>query len=297
MKDKRIGVLMGGPSAEREISLRTGTAVRDALERGGYTAIGIDWTGQESPAKLLRDAKIDVVWLALHGTLGEDGCIQGLLECEHIPYTGSNVLASALGMDKVASKRIFDHFGIKTPEWRVWSNDFTPKFPCVVKPSREGSSVGVTIVIDPKDWPAALAAAQKCHGEVMVEQYIKGRDLSVAVLDDAVLGTVEIKPAVEFYDYEAKYQRKDTQYLVPAPLPPDADKAARDLTLAAHKALGCAGATRSDLVYDGTDVWMLEVNTLPGMTATSLIPKIAKHAGMTYEQLVERILLTARLHA
>jgi D-alanine-D-alanine ligase len=297
VKSKRIGVLMGGPSAEREVSLRTGAAVRDALERRGYSAVAVDWTGGESAAQLLRDARIDVVWLALHGTLGEDGCIQGLLECERIPYTGSGVLASALGMDKIASKQIFEQAGIQTPQWQLFSSDLTARFPCVVKPSREGSSVGVTIVTDPKDWPGAIAAAQKCHGEVMVEAYVKGRDLSVAVLDDTVLGTVEIKPAVEFYDYEAKYQRKDTQYLVPAPLPPYADARARELTLMAHRALGCSGATRSDLVYDGKDVWMLEVNTLPGMTATSLIPKIAQHAGMSYDELVERILLSARLHA
>src|SRR5215467_9841134 len=161
MKDKRIGVVMGGPSAEREISLRTGTAVRDALEKAGYTAIGIDWTGEQSVSKLLRDAKIDVVWLALHGTLGEDGCIQGLLECERIPYTGSGVLASALGMDKIASKKVFDGLHVATPAWTVYRSETDAErfdFPLVVKPSRQGSSVGLSLVRRGSELALALEA-------------------------------------------------------------------------------------------------------------------------------------------
>jgi D-alanine-D-alanine ligase len=300
MTGKRIAVVMGGPSAEREVSLRTGAAVRDALVRRGYDTVAIDWTGDASLAQLLRDAKAEAVWLALHGTFGEDGCVQGLLECERIPYTGSGVLASALGMDKAASKRIFDHFAIATPAWTLYRDEKDARaigLPIVVKPSREGSSVGVTIVHEEGQFDGALSTAQKCHGDVLLETYIKGRDLSVAVLDDAVLGTVEIKPAVALYDYQAKYERKDTQYLVPAPLDETTAAKVSDLALRAHRALGCAGATRSDLVIgeDGR-AWVLEVNTLPGMTATSLLPKIARHAGLSYDDLVERILQSARVH-
>jgi len=301
VKDKRIGVIMGGPSSEREVSLRTGGAVLQALKNRGYDAVAIDWTADRSLGELVRTTRIEVAWIALHGTWGEDGCVQGLLECERIPYTGSGVLASALGMDKVQSKRIFDHFAIATPSWALYRSQRdldAVGLPVVVKPSREGSSVGITIVADVAQLQAALAAAQKYHGEVLLERYIKGRDISVAVLDDAVLGTVEIRPAVPFYDYEAKYQRKDTQYLVPAPLDEKSDATARDLALRAHRALGCAGATRSDLlVGEDARVWMLEVNTLPGMTATSLLPKIARHAGLSYDDLCERILLGAGLYA
>jgi D-alanine-D-alanine ligase len=301
VKGKRVGVVMGGPSAEREISLRTGKAVHAALARRGYNAITIDWGAARSLGAELRAEHVEVVWLALHGTLGEDGCVQGLLECERIPYTGSGVLASALGMDKVASKRMFDQFAIATPRWSLYRDDKDVDalgLPLVVKPSREGSSVGVTIVRDRDALSAALDAARAAHGEVMLEEYIDGHDLSVGVLDDAVLGTVEIRPAVPFYDYQAKYERKDTKYLVPAPLDEPADAKLRDLALRAHRALGCSGATRTDLVsaQDGR-IFVLEVNTLPGMTATSLLPKMAAHVGMSYDELCERILAGARLHS
>jgi D-alanine-D-alanine ligase len=298
---KRIGVIMGGPSAEREVSLRTGAGVLAALEKRGHDAVAIDWTPDRSLAEHLRSERVQIAWIALHGTLGEDGCVQGLLECERIPYTGSGVLASALGMDKTASKRMFDQFAIASPPWAIYRSQADVEsigLPLVVKPSREGSSVGVSIVRESAELAPALGAAQKCHGEVLIEKCIDGRDVQVAVLDDAVLGTVEVRAAGKFYDYEAKYQRTDTQYLVPAPLDPITDEKARDLALRAHRAIGAAGATRTDLMIgqDGR-VWVLEVNTLPGMTATSLLPKIARHAGLSYEDLVERILASARLRA
>jgi D-alanine-D-alanine ligase len=299
VKNKRIGVLMGGPSSEREVSLNTGRGVAAALAGLGYDVAAVDWTGDL--ATQLREARVEVVWNALHGTWGEDGCVQGLCEVLRLPYTGSGVLASAVAMDKILSKRLFAAAGIGVPEWRIVR---TPAecapigLPCVIKPSREGSSVGVTIVRRAEDLPAALAAAARCHGEVLCERYVKAHEVQVGILDDEPLGTVEIRPAVEFYDYEAKYLRKDTQYLCPAPLSPEREAAIKALGLRAHQALGCATYSRVDfLMTDAGETFVLEVNTLPGMTATSLIPKMAAQAGLTYAAVCERILAGARLRA
>jgi D-alanine-D-alanine ligase len=300
-----VGVLMGGLSSEREVSLKTGANVHKALLEKHYEAVAIDWAEGTDVPTLVRDAKVDVAWIALHGTWGEDGCVQGLLECLRIPYTGSSVLASALAMDKALSKRIFGDEGIPTPAWRpLGPNDdaaaaaATFGYPVVVKPSREGSTVGITIVEKPGKLAEAVALARKCHGETLLEKYIPGRELSVGVLDGEVLGTVEIRPRVAYYDYEAKYLRGDTEYLVPAPLAPAHELAVKQSALDAYRALACAGHARVDLrgSPDG-QVFVLEVNTLPGMTGTSLLPKIAAHAGLDYPTLVERILLSARLHA
>jgi D-alanine-D-alanine ligase len=295
---------MGGLSSEREVSLNTGRPVLAALVSRGHDAVGIDWAAGTHLPTLLAEAKVNVVWNALHGTFGEDGCVQGLLECLQIPYTGSGVLASALAMDKVLSKRILDQTGVPTPRWAlvpqrpdgVDTLDFPT--PCVVKPSREGSSVGVSIVRDRADLPGAVALARGHRGVVLVEEYVKGPEISVGVLDDEVIGTVQIQPAKEFYDYEAKYLRDDTIYTVPAPLAPEVDAQVRAHALSAHKLFGCAGYSRVDLlVGPGGKPQVLEVNTLPGMTDHSLIPKIARHAGIDYAELVVRILRTAALRA
>jgi D-alanine-D-alanine ligase len=311
--DRRIAVVMGGLSAEREVSLNTGRGVLRALLERGRDAVGIEWSDGQDLGALLRDARAAVVWNALHGTYGEDGCVQGLLECLKIPYTGSGVLASALAMDKVLSKRLFDAARIPTPRWAVlgaidpsprrlgggWalpcgSDDFS--FPLVIKPSREGSTVGVTIVKEPDGVAPAIAEARRCHGEVMVEEYIAGREASVAILDEEVLGSVEIRPRREFYDYEAKYQSGDTEYLVPPTYPADVSAACEDAARRAYLALACRGHARVDARIDaGGRPFILEVNTLPGMTGTSLLPKIAAHRGMDYATLVERILASAGL--
>ena len=304
-KSKKIGVLMGGDSTEREISLRTGAGVHRALLEKGYDAVAIDWTPRSDLPALLRRDGVEVVWNALHGTYGEDGCVQGLLECARIPYTGSGVLGSALAMDKVLSKTVFEKEGIPTPPWKVAGRDGDPSsiarwsgYPVVVKPSREGSTVGVTIVRDEKDLAAAVGEAHGHHGVVMIERYIPGREASVAILDDAVLGTVEIRPKSGFYDYRAKYLTGDTEYLVPAPFPAEVERAACEASLKAHLSLGCAGHSRVDLrVQESGEVWVLEVNTLPGFTETSLVPKIGRHAGMDYGTVVERILFSAALRA
>jgi D-alanine-D-alanine ligase len=299
----KIGVLMGGLSAEREVSLNTGKGVLAALLEKGHDAVGIDWTPELDLVASLRG--VGKVWLALHGTYGEDGCVQGLLEILKIPYTGSGVLASALAMDKVLSKEVFLRRGVPTPEYTVLGPEADPVavtrpfgFPVVVKPSREGSTVGVTIVKGPGELAAAVELSRRCHGETMVEHFVPGRELSVGVLDGEVLGTVEIRTNAAFYDYEAKYKTATNEYLVPAPVPAGVDQSINAAALSAYRALGCTGHARVDVRLDPQDrPWVLEVNTLPGMTGTSLLPKIAKHRGMDYAALVDRILRLARLHS
>lgn len=299
---KRVGVIMGGPSAEREVALASGRRVADALSERGHSVAAIDWTGADQNLwSDLRRERVEIAFVALHGTLGEDGCIQGLLECAGIPYTGSGVLASALAMDKVASRRVFDEASIETPRWTVYQGPADVQrigLPLVVKPSREGSSVGISIVRDEAYIEPALHLARRLHGVVLLEEFVAGREIEVAVLDGEVLGDVEVRPATEFYDYAAKYQRTDTQYLVPAPLSAAERQLCHDLARRAHAALGCAGVTRTDLLLSPTGrAVCLEVDTLPGLTDRSLVPKIAQHAGIDFALLCERILATAALKA
>jgi D-alanine-D-alanine ligase len=301
-RGKRVGVIMGGPSSERDVSLNSGRGILNALKTKGYDAVAIDWKGgADGLGEAIRREKIDVAWIALHGTWGEDGCVQGLLECYMVPYTGSGVLASSLAMDKIATRRVFDTESIESPRWRRYhgpADSARIGFPMVVKPSSEGSSVGVSIVKDPSLLQPALDEAKKYHGVPLLEEYVKGREINVGVLDDEALGEVEIRPAKEFYDYEAKYLRDDTQYLVPAPITDEERRTLHTLAVRAHKALGCAGATRVDLILAETGrAVCLEINTLPGMTDHSLLPKIAAHRGMDYATLVERILDSASLKA
>jgi D-alanine-D-alanine ligase len=306
LKTKRVGVLMGGLSQERDVSLRTGAAVSKALRSLGYDVVDID-VGKDLPAKLAAE-KVGVAWLALHGRYGEDGCIQGLLESLFIPYTGSGVLASALGMEKVFAKQMFATHGIPTPPYKVFSDaqsareaaDSLPfPFPVVVKPSREGSSVGVHVCKTKDAYLAAVDDASKYAGFLLVERFIKGREVQGAVLDNQALGVIEVRVAREFYDQEAKYKAgSGTQYLFPAPLPADQYARVNEVCLGAHKALGCSGASRSDvIVTEGGEVFVLETNTLPGMTETSLLPKIAAGGGIDFPTLCERILLGASLKA
>jgi len=301
-KGKRIGVIMGGPSSERDVSLNSGRGALAALKQKGYDAVGIDWKGHaDDLGASLRREKIEAAWLAFHGVYGEDGCVQGLLECYGIPYTGSSVLASAIAMEKMATRRIFDQESIESPRWRRYHGPADAArigFPLVVKPSAEGSSVGVSIVKEQSKLQAAVDEARKWKGVVLVEEFVKGREINVGILDDEALGEVEIRPATEFYDYEAKYLRNDTQYFVPAPITDSERRMLHDLAVRAHKALGCSGATRVDLILaEGGRAVCLEINALPGMTDHSLLPKIAAHRGMDYATLVERILDSAALHA
>jgi D-alanine-D-alanine ligase len=302
LKERRIGVLMGGRSSEREISLQSGEAVLEALKARGYDAVGLD-VGLDVCAQLSQ-REIEVAFIALHGRYGEDGCIQGLLESLEIPYTGAGVLASAMAMDKVVAKRLFEIQDIPTPPWALARSGEAAEaialgFPLVVKPRAEGSSVGLKIVAD----EAALNAHLLQLGEeTLVEAYITGREFSVAVIGEGkaarVLGNVEIRAAAGLYDYEAKYQRDDTEYLVPAPVSADISEAMGEFALKAHRLLQCTGATRSDFRYAGDGApLLLEINTLPGLTSHSLLPKIAVHTGLSYEGLVEDIACQAAVKA
>jgi D-alanine-D-alanine ligase len=300
---RRVAVVMGGLSAEREVSLSTGAGVVAALQERSWDVVAIDWQPGTSLARLLEQSGAAVVWNALHGTWGEDGAVQGLCACLQLPCTGSGILASALAMDKVMSKRIFESNGVPTPRWHLLPHEPAERerdaladwpLPYVVKPAYEGSSVGVSIIDERAQLDDALATARQYHGPVIIEDYIAGTEVFVGILNGRALGSVEVRPATRFYNYEAKYKRSDTQYLIPPELPAPVIERAQTLALAAYNALGCTGHARPDLrVSTAGEVFVLEVNTLPGMTKTSLLPKIARSIGMDYPTLCEHILETA----
>lgn len=294
---KRVAVLMGGLSAEREVSLVSGAACAKALRELGYDVTEIDM--QADIAAKLAVAKPDFVFNALHGRFGEDGCVQGLLEILNIPYTHSGVLASSIAMDKPMAKKIFGLAGLRCPAGRVLrlkdvSADPLPR-PYVLKPACEGSSVGVRIV-------AALdnrAYAQIIEGLgeelYLAEAYIPGRELTVAVLDGEALGVTELRVHSGFYDYENKYTDGKTEHLCPAPVPENIAQEAKDMAVRAHQALGCRGLSRCDFRYDENDgLYLLELNTQPGMTPLSLAPEQAKYRGMDFNELVRRIAATTQ---
>ncbi len=306
---KRIGVLAGGTSAEREVSLKSGKAVYQTLRNAGYDAVFIDVA--EGLFETLRREKVGIAFITLHGGLGENGAIQGFLEVLGIPYTGSGVLASALAMDKEASKKVFLHHGIPVAPFAVmpravfagWLSGgggpaLLPEvigagfaMPWVVKPAAEGSSIGVNIVRDAAAAADALEHAFAYGDRAIVEQYIRGAEVQIGILGDRVLGGVEVRPSREFYNYEAKYTAGLTEYILPPEISPTAYEALGGLALRAHTALGCAGATRIDFILaDGERPFILEVNTIPGMTETSLLPKIARLSGLEFIDLLEGIL-------
>jgi D-alanine-D-alanine ligase len=302
---KKVAVLYGGRSTEREVSLRTGAACAEALRAKGYDATLVD-VDLDVAAKL-RELRADVAFIALHGRWGEDGCIQGLLEAMAIPYTGSGVLASSVGMDKVVCKVLFRALGLAVTEYVVFApgraaevtvGDLPFGLPCVVKPSGEGSSVGVHLVKDAAALAAACKDAASFKGDVIVERFVKGKEIQVAVLDGKALGAIEVVPANEFYDYAAKYTAGTTQYFYPARISEAHTRKVMEAAELAHRGLGCAGVTRTDfiLTQDGVP-YVLEVNTLPGMTATSLVPKIAAGNGISFPELCERLLEGAALKA
>lgn len=301
MKYSRVGVIMGGWSAEREVSLNSGAAVADGLEASGYTVVRIDAT-RELPAQI-RAARVDAVFIALHGRWGEDGTVQGMLEVMGIPYTGSPPLASALAMDKERTRELLAAAGVPVAKGAILRRGSAPELPkglavpVVVKPATEGSSVGVTIVHDLGEYPAALESAWRCADRAVIETYIAGIEINTAILDGAVLGSVEIEPHAEFYDYEAKYGPGGSSHHVPPRVQRSRVAPVEAAAVAAYAALGCAGAARVDLISpEGAPPVVLEVNTIPGMTKTSLLPEIAKHAGIEFPQLVARIVEGAKLH-
>jgi D-alanine-D-alanine ligase len=303
MQSRKVGVLLGGLSSEREVSLRTGEAVLAALRERGHDAIPIYVDHDVDVA--LRQEQIDVAFIALHGRMGEDGCIQGLLELLGIPYTGSDVMASALAMHKGKAKELFRLNNLPTPAYYSLTADDAADlpgvhgdfgFPCVVKPIREGSSVGVAIVHSLEELAPAVEKALCFDDEVLVERFVQGKEVSVAILDDRALGAVEIAPRAGFYDYQNKYTKGATDYFVPPRLSPERYRGVLAQALRAHIALGCTGATRVDMmVSDSGNEFILEVNTVPGLTPTSLLPKIADAAGISFGELCELMLAGASL--
>lgn len=294
----RLCVLKGGLSSEREVSLKTGAAVAAALRSCGHDVTEVDVERGEHLFHTLLNPRPDAVFNALHGTYGEDGCVQGMLELLRIPYTHSGVRASAVAMHKPTAKILFEAAGLRcaggeivTPEEAMRGHVLPP--PYVLKPVAEGSSVGVVIVLEGDAVPAASSLPS---GPLLAEHYISGRELSVAVLDGKALGAVEIRPKEGFYDYRNKYTSGMTEYLLPAPVDADVYREALAMAEAAHSALGCRGVTRSDIRYSDRDgrLYLLEINTHPGMTATSLVPKIAAQAGIRFEELADRLVKSAR---
>ena len=292
----RVAVLYGGKSAEREVSLKSGSEVLKALQAGGVDAFGID-VGDDLLQRLASE-KIDRAFIILHGRGGEDGSMQGLLECLGIPYTGSGILASALAMDKLRTKQVWQSLGLATPLHAVLSSEedcFSAAkelgFPLIVKPAHEGSSIGMAKVNSAQELVAAWKDAANYDSQVLVEQWIQGPEFTVAVLRDQVLPPIALGTPHSFYDYDAKYVASDTQYRIPCGLPADKEQELVELCARACEAVGIAGWGRVDVMQDEDgNFWLLEVNTAPGMTDHSLVPMAARAAGLDFQQLVLSIL-------
>ena len=298
-KNSVVGVLCGGMSTERDISLKSGQAVATALRGRGYQVVEID-VDQDTPSKL-RALQVDVAWIALHGAFGEDGCIQGMLEIMRIPYTGSGVRGSAIAMDKIATKKLLTDTEICMAKDQVWSPGAAIPtglgFPVVVKTPGGGSTIGIHMAKNQAELKRALEDCAGFEEDVLVEQFISGEEITVAVLDGQALPVVSIRPIDGFFDFAAKYQKGRTEYLVPAPIDPSTAQTAQRHAEIAFRAIGLSGVARADFIIDESGTpYFLEINTIPGMTATSLTPMSAGEAGMSFEDLVERQLQTAFLH-
>jgi len=300
MDKLHVAVLMGGWSSEREVSLSSGNGVADALESLGHRVTRVDM--DRDLAQRLAEASPDVVFNALHGVPGEDGAVQGLLDLMGLKYTHSGMATSVIAIDKELTKLVLVPHGIRMPAGRIirsadlYAADPIPR-PYVLKPVNEGSSVGVAIVTDEGNYghPISRETDGPWHHfeHLLAEPFIKGHELTVAVLGDRALGVTELKPVTGFYDYDAKYTDGLTEHIYPAPIPDDIREAALDMALRAHQLLGCRGTSRSDFRWDDEKgeegLYLLEVNTQPGMTPLSLVPEQAKHIGMSYAELVQKI--------
>ena len=288
---KRVAVLMGGWSAEREVSLVSGAAVSNILKKAGYQVTSIDVQRDMGSLLTRLFPKPDAVFNALHGRFGEDGCVQGLLDIIDIPYTYSGLLASAIAMDKPMSKRLFEKAGLRVAEHIIVSRedvlagDVIPR-PYVIKPTNEGSSVGVHIVTKGDNKQVFADGAWPYSVEVMAEAFIEGRELTVSVMGDRALAVTEITTEHGFYDYSAKYEKGGSLHVIPADIDKSVYDQAMQMAITAHQALGCRGVSRADFRYDGKTLYILEVNTQPGLTPMSLVPEQAAHAGISFEELV-----------
>jgi len=304
-KRMRVALLMGGSSSEREVSLKSGEQVEAALRRLGHEVITVD-PAVDSIA-VLADSRPDAAFIALHGRYGEDGCIQGALEMLGIPYTGSRVLASAVAMDKIVSKVLFNAAKVPTPPYVTVHRSDAPElglthaesigFPCVVKPSSQGSTVGITIVKESSALADALELAFRRDPDALIEKYIAGTEVTVGVLGTRTpraLPTLEIVPKNEFYDWDSKYTPGKSEHIVPARLPKPARAECERLAVEAHAALKCRGYSRVDMIVEPSgQVWVLEANTLPGLTQVSLLPDAARAEGISFDQLIQTILDSA----
>jgi D-alanine-D-alanine ligase len=297
----KVAVLMGGRSAERAVSLKSGAMVLAALKKKGVDAHAFD--PKERGLDALIRERFDRAFIILHGRYGEDGTVQGALELLGIPYTGSGVLASALAMDKWRTKLVWQSSGIPTPRSELLARDSDMQavatrlgLPLMVKPANEGSSIGMTKVKSASDLPEAHALAANYDRVVIAEAFVDGVELTAGILGDKPLPLIKLETPREFYDYEAKYQAEDTRYVIPCGLPPDAERIVQDEALFAFQTLGCRGWGRVDVMLDRSGKpYFLEVNTLPGMTDHSLVPMAARHAGLSFEDLCLRILELAKL--
>ena len=292
----RIGVLMGGESSERKISLKSGKAVYQALKKQSLDIVPLDI--RNNSLKKIKQSGISCAFIALHGKFGEDGTIQKMLESLHIPYTGSGAIASYLCLDKIASRHIFKHHNIPVPEydilnrksWKRCLKRLNLEFPVVVKPSSQGSSIGVTFVDKASKIKRAINLAFKYDQAIIIEKYIKGREITVGVLEDEPLPVVEIVPKKNFFDFQAKYEKGKSDYVVPAKIPQRHYKQAQALGLLAHRALGCRTFSRVDMILSRGTPFVLEVNSIPGLTSTSLLPMAAKAKGVSFEKLCLKII-------
>lgn len=305
IRHTHIGVLMGGVSREREVSLRTGRAIYDALRTKHYRVSAIDVTG--SIAQTLRERKIASAFIALHGKGGEDGTIQGMLEIMGIPYTGSGVLASALALHKGMTKQILRCHGVPTADFQIISADHIEgaqfhrtirlPLPLVIKPVAEGSTIGTTAVRNRTTLREACRTAAHYDRQILVERFIEGREITAGIVNGRALPLIEIVPRQGFYDFTSKYTPGQTSYILAPPMKKRTAQLIQDLSLRTYHALGCEGAARVDLMltHRTDEPFVLEINTIPGMTATSLLPMAAQHAGISFDNLVEQIMLSARL--
>lgn len=300
----KIGVLMGGSSTEREISLKSGMTVYRSLKSEGLDASPIDIETDEPTAntKKIKTQKIDVAFIALHGRFGEDGGIQQILEKLSIPYTGSGVMASKLALDKVASRHIFQVYGLTVPRYKVvhrlsFNKDYISRdnlrLPLVIKPATHGSSIGLSIIERKEDLNRAIELAFGFDERIIIEEYVKGREITGGILEEISLPVIEIIPKNRFFDYEAKYKPGVTRYVVPADLNGRIANKAKQAALSAHRCLGCFGFSRVDMILKDSSPFILEVNTIPGLTETSLLPKAAGAIGLSFSQLCIRLLRLA----
>jgi D-alanine-D-alanine ligase len=295
IKKRKIGVLLGGKSSEREISIKSGNAILQSLLRSGYHAIGID-VNNDLTERLKRKG-IEVAFIALHGKWGEDGTVQGLLEIMGIPYTGSGVLGSSLSMDKAIMKLLFTGMGIPTPAYTILADEreLTFPIPFVVKPANEGSTIGTSIVRKEKEKDDAIKTALKYDRKLLIERYIKGREITVGIVNNIVLPIIEVRPSKGFYDFEAKYTKGMTEYIVPAKINKKIERRAKDIALGVYKAFELSGCVRIDMLMEKDMPQVIDINTSPGMTETSLVPKAWGHMGKTFDELIEEILKGASL--